>query len=75
MYKVVEVPNDILRVTCEPVTKFDKKLRQTVDRLFDTMYEYDGVGVAAPQVNLNQRLAVVHTDDDGTARLDQPGNH
>ncbi|WP_215141708.1 methionyl-tRNA formyltransferase [Exiguobacterium qingdaonense] len=64
MYKVVEVPNDILRVTCDPVTKFDKKLRQTVDRLFDTMYEYDGVGVAAPQVDLNQRLAVVHTDDE-----------
>jgi len=64
MYKVVEIPNEILRVTCDPVTKFDKKLRQTVDRLFDTMYEYDGVGVAAPQVNLNQRLAVVHTDDE-----------
>lgn len=64
MYKVVEIPNDILRVECAPVTKFDKKLRQTVDRMFDTMYEYDGVGVAAPQVNLNQRLAVVHTDDE-----------
>lgn len=64
MYKVVEIPNEILRVNCDPVTKFDKKLRQTVDRLFDTMYEYDGVGVAAPQVNLNQRLAVVHTDDE-----------
>ena len=64
MYKVVEIPNEILRVTCDPVTKFDKKLRQTVDRLFDTMYEYDGVGVAAPQVGLNQRLAVVHTDDE-----------
>jgi len=64
MYKVVEVPNEILRVKCEKVTKFDKKLGKMIDRMFDTMYEYDGVGLAAPQVNLNLRVAVVHTDDE-----------
>ncbi len=63
MYKVVEVPNDVLRQVCEPVTKFDKKLGKMIDRMFDTMYEYDGVGLAAPQINQPIRVAVVHTDD------------
>ncbi|MFY7751904.1 MAG: methionyl-tRNA formyltransferase [Exiguobacterium acetylicum] len=64
MYKVVEVPNDVLRQVCEPVTKFDKKLGKMIDRMFDTMYEYDGVGLAAPQINQPIRVAVVHTDDE-----------
>jgi methionyl-tRNA formyltransferase len=64
MYKVVEVPNDVLRQVCEPVTKFDKKLGKMIDRVFDTMYEYDGVGLAAPQINQPIRVAVVHTDDE-----------
>ncbi|WP_393964499.1 methionyl-tRNA formyltransferase [Exiguobacterium sp. S22-S28] len=64
MYKVVEVPNDVLRQTCQRVTKFDKKLGKMIDRMFDTMYEYDGVGLAAPQINQPIRVAVVHTDDE-----------
>ncbi len=64
MYKVVEVPNEVLRQKCQRVTKFDKKLGKMIDRMFDTMYEYDGVGLAAPQINQPIRVAVVHTDDE-----------
>ncbi|WP_083412225.1 methionyl-tRNA formyltransferase [Exiguobacterium sp. KRL4] len=73
MYKVVEVPNDVLRQQCQRVTKFDKKLGKMIDRMFDTMYEYDGVGLAAPQINQPIRVAVVHTDDEtGPVELINP---
>lgn len=57
--EIVKHPNPILEQQCETVTKFDKKLAALLDDMHETMLENDGVGIAAPQVNIAQRIAIV----------------
>lgn len=53
------VPDPVLRVRCPEVSSFDEELRRLVDDMADTMYAAPGVGLAAPQVGVEQRLALV----------------
>ena len=57
--KVVYYPDDPLTQKADPVEKFDKKLEQLIGDMLDTMHEYKGVGLAAPQVGLKKRLFVL----------------
>ncbi len=57
--EIVKHPNPILEQQCETVTTFDKKLAVLLDDMHETMLENDGVGIAAPQVNIAQRIAIV----------------
>jgi peptide deformylase len=57
--EIIKHPNPILEQKCETVTKFDKKLANLLDDMHETMIENDGVGIAAPQVNVAQRIAIV----------------
>ena len=52
-----------LRKMCRPVEQYDEKLGALIDDLFDTMYEADGVGLAAPQVGILRRVAVIDTGE------------
>lgn len=52
-------PDPILRVKCTEVTDFDGDLRELADDLIETMQAAPGVGLAAPQVGVDKRLAVV----------------
>jgi len=52
--------NPILRTVSTPVTKFDKKLTKLLIDMTQTMLEKDGVGLAAPQIGVNQRIAVLN---------------
>jgi len=52
-------PDPVLRVKCRDVTEFDQKLRKTAADLVQTMHAAPGVGLAAPQVGLDLRLAVI----------------
>jgi peptide deformylase len=52
-------PDPVLRVKCPPVERFDEELRKLVEDMTQTMHEAPGVGLAAPQVGVEQRLAVV----------------
>lgn len=71
--KIVIYPAPILEQECEPVTVFDKKLAKLLNDMYDTMLEFDGVGLAAPQIGINQRVAIVDIDDDsGTIELVNP---
>ncbi|MFK9092373.1 peptide deformylase [Bacillus salipaludis] len=71
--KIVLHPAEILEQTCKPVEKFDKKLAKILDDMYDTMIEYDGVGLAAPQIGLDARIAIVDIDDDnGTIEMMNP---
>lgn len=56
-------PDPILRQICAPVTQFDKELLRTIDDMFDTMVEYRGIGLAAPQVGILQRILVLWYED------------
>ena len=51
--------DDILRKHARRVERFDKRLAQLLDDMADTMYEADGVGLAAPQVGILKRCCVI----------------
>jgi peptide deformylase len=70
---IVTHPADILEQECDPVTVFDKKLSKLLDDMYDTMIEFDGVGLAAPQIGIKQQIAIVDIDDEtGTIELINP---
>ena len=56
---VVKHPNEVLETKCQPVTAFDKNLAILLDDMHETMVESDGVGIAAPQVGVAIRAAIV----------------
>jgi peptide deformylase len=71
--KIITYPAEILEQECEPVTVFDKKLSKLLHDMYDTMIEYDGVGLAAPQIGVNKQIAIVDIDDEnGTIELINP---
>ena len=55
----------ILREECVEVGEIDDELRRLAKDMFDTMYEADGVGLAAPQVGITKRLIVVDPREEG----------
>lgn len=58
--KIVEMgSDDILRKHARKVVKFDRRLGVLLDDMADTMYEADGVGLAAPQVGVLKRAVVI----------------
>lgn len=57
--QVVYYPDDPLTYKAAPVDVFDEKLSELVENMFETMHEYKGVGLAAPQIGLGKRLFVL----------------
>jgi peptide deformylase len=57
--KITEYPADVLGKVGQPVTKFDDELAALCADMYDTMYDAEGVGLAAPQIGLNLRLFVM----------------
>lgn len=60
--KITEYPEAVLGAVGEPVEKFDDELVTLCADMFDTMYDAEGVGLAAPQIGLNLRLFVMDCD-------------
>ena len=56
---IMEYPATVLAEIGKPVTKFDHELAELCADMFETMYEAEGVGLAAPQIGLNLRLFVM----------------
>ncbi|MBE5801289.1 MAG: peptide deformylase [Clostridiales bacterium] len=69
--KIIEIGDDKLRKQCKPVEKFDKRLKILLDDMADTMYEANGVGLAAPQVGILRRVVVVDVGE-GLFKLVNP---
>lgn len=61
--KITEYPEKVLAEVGKPVEKFDEDLEKLVEDMFETMYEAEGVGLAAPQIGLNLRLFVVDCEE------------
>lgn len=57
--KIVTLPEPVLRRKAREITKFDKELHTLIDDMIETMREAPGVGLAAPQVGLSERLIIV----------------
>ena len=60
MLEIVKYPNPVLRRGGKVVTAFDAELAKIAAQMFEAMYEYDGVGLAAPQVALDLKLLVLN---------------
>lgn len=59
-----ELGDDILRKKCREVKEMTPRLEELIHDMYDTMYEAQGVGLAAPQVGILKRIVVI--DVDGT---------
>jgi peptide deformylase len=62
--EIVQYGHPILRQRCRPVTEVDESIVQLVADMLDTMVEANGVGLAAPQVGEDLRLAVIDVSHD-----------
>ena len=60
--KITEYPEDVLAQVGQPVEKFDDELAALCEDMYETMYDAEGVGLAAPQIGLNLRLFVMDCD-------------
>lgn len=67
---IIQPDNPILRKKAVKVTSYDKKFQTLVDDMVETMMEAPGVGLAAPQVAISQRLIVVRLPDDEESKKD-----
>lgn len=57
--QIVEIGEPVLRKKSKVVTEVNDKIRQLLDDMADTMYDADGVGLAAPQVGILKRMVVI----------------
>ena len=69
--EIVKNPDPLLLKKSRPVEKFDDKLSQLIDDMFDTLYQMDGVGLAAPQIGILRRICVIDVGD-GVIELVNP---
>lgn len=68
---IVKIGDDVLRKICRTQLTFDEKLHQTLDDMKETMYDAEGVGLAAPQVGILRRYCVIDVGD-GVIELINP---
>ena len=61
---ILEFPDPRLRTIAEPVTEFNDDLRQLVKDMFETMYDAPGIGLAATQINVHQRIITIDTSEE-----------
>ncbi len=59
IYPIVKFGDPVLEKPAEKVTVFDEELKKLVEDMFESMYAARGVGLAAPQIGISRRIAVV----------------
>ncbi|MBQ82324.1 MAG: peptide deformylase [Gammaproteobacteria bacterium] len=65
--KVIKMGNPLLREVAKEFTKdeiLSEDMQDLITDMWDTMYAYDGIGLAAPQIGLSRQLAVIHLEED-----------
>ncbi len=63
VYQVLTTPNGILRTKAAPVKTINAGVIRLLDNMRDTLYAFDGVGLAAPQIGVSKRIIVVDIGD------------
>ena len=61
---ILRYPDPRLHLVAKPVAAVDERIRQLVDDMLETMYDSDGVGLAATQVDVHERVIVMDTSED-----------
>ena len=59
IYPIVKFGDPVLEKPAVPITVFDDELRKLVEDMFESMYAAHGVGLAAPQIGISKRVAVI----------------
>lgn len=67
--QVLHFPDERLRITAQPVKEVNADIQRIVDDMFDTMYEEEGIGLAATQVDIHQRIIVIDVSEERDQRL------
>ena len=67
--QILHFPDERLRITAKPVKEVNAEIQQIVDDMFETMYAEEGIGLAATQVNIHQRIIVIDVTDDKSQQL------
>lgn len=57
------IGDEILRKECKPVKEVTPRIAELIDDMFETMYESNGVGLAAPQVGILKQIVVIDVED------------
>jgi peptide deformylase len=65
---ILRYPDPRLHTVAKPVAEVDQRIRDLAEQMFETMYEAKGIGLAATQVNVHERLIVI----DASEERDQP---
>lgn len=63
VYRIVEMGEPVLKEKARPVPKITPNVIKLLENMADTMYDAQGVGLAAPQVGVSKRIAVVDVGD------------
>jgi len=71
VYPITLYGDPVLETPAETITEFDDDLRKLVDDMFESMYAAHGVGLAAPQIGIGKRIAVIDVTfkEDPNAKL------
>jgi len=67
--QIIYLPDSRLRNVSKEITVFDDELQTLIDDMFETMYDAQGVGLAAPQIGINVRLSVIDVIGDKTQQI------
>jgi peptide deformylase len=60
---ILRYPDSRLHTIAKPVAAVDERIRRLIDDMLETMYAADGVGLAATQVDVHERLIVIDTSE------------
>ncbi len=69
LYTILSFPDPRLREIAQPVTEFNDDIQTVIDDMFETMYHAEGVGLAATQIGIAKRIAVIDVSDVENERL------
>ena len=64
LLRILRYPDPLLHTVAKPVTVVDDSTRQLLDDMLETMYAAEGVGLAATQVNVHQRVIVIDVSEE-----------
>lgn len=67
-----EMGDPVLNKTCKPVTEVTERIEELIEDMFETMYDADGVGLAAPQVGILKRIVVIDVTGEDPILLINP---
>ena len=70
--KIVKIGDDTLRKVCRPVEKITPRIITLLDDMLETMHDANGVGLAAPQVGVLRRIAIVEVEEGQVIELINP---